>query len=72
MKDLSTGDLLFLSMSSYCFLTPNRKDIRSNQFLEEGSIAIVLHPQVKKKYIYVTSCGSTGWIHITVVKRITN
>jgi len=72
MKDLKAGDLLFLCTSSFCFLTPDRKDIRSNQFLEEGSFVIVLNPQSKKKYIYVTACGSSGWVHFTVLKKISS
>jgi len=64
------GELLVMSFSGYIFVTPNDNDIRTNHYLEKGSVVIVISDKIRKKFINITSGESSGWIHMASVEAL--
>ena len=68
--DVQIGELLVFTFSNYIFVTPNEEDIRTSQYVDKGSIVVVVNKKIVKKFINVTTGLADGWVHIASVERI--
>lgn len=68
--DVKIGELLAIDCSGYIFATWKENDIRTLQYLEEGSIVLVVGKKIIQKFVNITSGSSTGWVHIASLRRI--
>lgn len=61
------GEILVVDISGYVFASWKDNDIRTNQYLEKGSLVVVVDNKIVKKFIKITSGSSSGWVHVASV-----
>lgn len=64
------GEMLVVDISGFIFATWKDNDIRTNEYLEKGSLVVVVNNKIVQKFINITSGSASGWMHVASVVNL--